>query len=107
MADAVPGFEPGLHILMATRNATVKKTDLMAFSRPRTGGIIALGLAEGERVRVVTEVGRAELELEQDPSVRPGTVIIPHGFGLDHQAETAGAVQAHAADVAIAGTGEQ
>jgi len=50
---AVPGFEPGLHILMATRNGTVKKTDLMAFSRPRAGGIIALGLAEGDELIAV------------------------------------------------------
>jgi DNA gyrase subunit A len=41
---AVPNFEPGYHIIMATRNGLVKKTDLMAFSRPRTGGIIALNL---------------------------------------------------------------
>lgn len=41
---AVPDYEPGQHILMATRSGLVKKTDLMAFSRPRAGGIIALGL---------------------------------------------------------------
>jgi len=41
---AVPEFEPGYHIMMATRNGLIKKTDLMAFSRPRTGGIIALTL---------------------------------------------------------------
>jgi len=41
---AVPDFEPGYHVLMATRNGLVKKTDLMAFSRPRAGGIIALNL---------------------------------------------------------------
>jgi len=40
----VPEFEPGYHVLMATSNGLVKKTDLMAFSRPRTGGIIALNL---------------------------------------------------------------
>jgi DNA gyrase subunit A len=50
---AVPDFEPGLHILMATRNGTVKKTDLMAYSRPRTGGIIALNLAEGDELIAV------------------------------------------------------
>ena len=38
---------------MATRNGTVKKTDLMAFSRPRVGGIIALGLAEGDELIAV------------------------------------------------------
>jgi len=45
---AVPEFEPGYHIMMATKNGLVKKTDLMAFSRPRVGGIIALNLAEGD-----------------------------------------------------------
>jgi len=41
---AVPEFEPGYHVLMATKKGLVKKTDLMAFSRPRAGGIIALNL---------------------------------------------------------------
>ena len=41
---AVAAFEPGNHILMTTRNGLVKKTDLMAFSRPRSGGIIAITL---------------------------------------------------------------
>jgi DNA gyrase subunit A len=41
---AVPEFEPGYHVLMATKKGLVKKTDLMAFSRPRVGGIIALNL---------------------------------------------------------------
>ncbi len=40
----VPDFEPGSFILMATKNGLVKKTDVMAYSRPRTGGIIALNL---------------------------------------------------------------
>ena len=50
---AVPDFKPGFHVLMATRNGTVKKTDLMAFSRPRTGGIIAIGLVEGDELIAV------------------------------------------------------
>lgn len=41
---AVPEFEPGYNVLMATKNGLVKKTDLMSFSRPRVGGIIALNL---------------------------------------------------------------
>ncbi len=47
---AVSKFEPGYHIMMATRNGTVKKTDLMSYSRPRAGGIIALNLAEGDEL---------------------------------------------------------
>ena len=41
---AVPTFETGRNVIMATRNGIVKKTDLMAFSRPRVGGIIAIKL---------------------------------------------------------------
>jgi DNA gyrase subunit A len=47
---AVPTFEPGSHIIMATRNGLIKKTDLMAFSRPRAGGIIAISLLEGDEL---------------------------------------------------------
>jgi len=41
---AVKEFKPGQHVLMATRQGVVKKTDLMAYSNIRAGGIIALGL---------------------------------------------------------------
>jgi DNA gyrase subunit A len=47
---AVPEFEAGYHVLMATKNGVIKKTDLMAFSRPRLGGIIALNLLEGDEL---------------------------------------------------------
>ena len=47
---AVPEFKPGYHVLMATKNGLIKKTDLMAFSRPRAGGIIALNLLEGDEL---------------------------------------------------------
>jgi DNA gyrase subunit A len=47
---AVPEFKPGCHVLMATKNGVIKKTDLMAFSRPRAGGIIALNLLEGDEL---------------------------------------------------------
>jgi len=46
----VPKFEPGLHIIMATKKGQVKKTDIMAYSRPRVGGIIALNLAPGDEL---------------------------------------------------------
>ncbi len=47
---AVPEFEPGYHVLMATKNGLIKKTDLMAFSRPRAGGIIALNLRPNDEL---------------------------------------------------------
>ncbi|MFO8085656.1 MAG: DNA gyrase subunit A [Desulfobacterales bacterium] len=47
---AVPAFEAGYHVLMATKNGLVKKTELMAYSRPRTGGIIAVNIVEGDEL---------------------------------------------------------
>jgi DNA gyrase subunit A len=47
---AVPEFAPGKYVLMATRDGLVKKTDLMAYSRPRSGGIIAINLREGDEL---------------------------------------------------------
>ncbi len=49
---AVPSFEPGYHVLMGTKNGLVKKTELMAFSRPRLGGIIAVNIVEGDELIV-------------------------------------------------------
>jgi DNA gyrase subunit A len=46
----VPEFEPGKYITIATRNGMVKKTDIMAYSRPRAGGIIALDLVAGDEL---------------------------------------------------------
>jgi DNA gyrase subunit A len=37
-------------IVMGTRKGVVKKTDLRAFRYPRTGGIIAMGIEEGDAV---------------------------------------------------------
>jgi DNA gyrase subunit A len=37
-------------VFMATASGTVKKTPLAAFARPRTAGIIAVGLDEGEKL---------------------------------------------------------
>jgi len=43
-------FEEGLYVFMATAGGTVKKTPLSAFSRPRTAGIIAVDLDEGDEL---------------------------------------------------------
>ncbi|RLI67232.1 MAG: DNA gyrase subunit A [Candidatus Gerdarchaeota archaeon] len=50
---AVRSFDPGNTVLMATKGGTIKKTDLMAYSRPRTGGIIALNLAQNDELIAV------------------------------------------------------
>ena len=49
-----------------------------------------LGLADGQAVRVTTAAGAEQGELEADPAVRPGTVLIPHGFGLVYEGQAYG-----------------
>ena len=51
----------------------------------------ALNIADGQKVRIVTEAGQAEIELEVTPATRKGQVIIPHGFGMVHQGKVSGA----------------
>ena len=46
----VPEFEEGKYVLMATKKGRIKKTDLMAYSRPRSGGLIGIKLAEGDEL---------------------------------------------------------
>ncbi len=43
-------FTEGVHLLMATRQGTVKKTDLMAYSNVRAGGIIGITLDDGDEL---------------------------------------------------------
>src|SRR5262245_313093 len=50
---AVKEFEEDKFIVMGTRLGVVKKTSLSAFSNPRAGGIIAMGVEEGDSVIAV------------------------------------------------------
>ncbi len=47
---AVDEFAENRFIVMVTRQGTVKRMDLMSFSRPRRGGVTACGLAEGDEL---------------------------------------------------------
>ncbi len=49
----VKEFVEGRYVIMATQNGTVKKTDLMAYSNPRAGGIIAMGIDSDDALIVV------------------------------------------------------
>ena len=46
----VKEFKEGMYIVLATRAGVVKKTDMMAFSHPRAGGIHAITLDEGDEL---------------------------------------------------------
>lgn len=49
-----------------------------------------LSLQDGQEVRVVTEAGEETGELQVTDQVRPGTVLVPHGFGLIAEDEVYG-----------------
>jgi DNA gyrase subunit A len=46
----VKDFGTNLYVVMATRKAVLKKTELMAFGNPRSGGIIAIRIDEGDEL---------------------------------------------------------
>jgi DNA gyrase subunit A len=50
---AVKEFEADKFVVMGTRRGVIKKTELSAFSNPRAGGIIAMGVEEGDSVIAV------------------------------------------------------
>jgi len=51
---AVKEFEENKFIVMGTRRGVIKKTELSAFSNPRAGGIIAMGVEEADSVIAVS-----------------------------------------------------
>ncbi len=50
---AVRDFDDSHFIVMGTRGGTIKKTELSAFSNPRAGGIIAMGVDEGDALMAI------------------------------------------------------
>lgn len=68
-------FTPGHYLIMVTSRGIVKKTDLMNFSRPRAGGLIACTLDPGdELVSVALTDGKREVFL----ATRQGKVVRFH-----------------------------
>ncbi len=47
---ALREFEEGKYVIMCTKNGVVKKTPLKSFSNPRSSGIIALNIREGDEL---------------------------------------------------------
>ncbi len=72
-------FVEGKHVVTATAQGVIKKTELMEYSRPRAGGIIAMGLNEGDQL-IATAItsGQDEVFL----STRHGLSIRFHEEGV-------------------------
>ena len=87
---AVREFTENRQVIMATQNGTVKKTDLMAFSRPRAGGIIAINLAEGDSL-VATRITDGDMEVFL--ATRQGQAIRFHESQVRSMGRNAGGVK--------------
>ena len=95
----IQSFDPDRFIFMATANGTVKKTPLDAFSRPRSNGLIALDIVEGDRligaaltsgqddVMLVTSAGKAIRFNENDVRAVGRTARGVRGIRMDHDAQ--------------------
>ncbi len=59
---AVPSFEQGNYLLMATKKGLVKKTDIMAYANPRVNGIIALRLNQDDEL-ISTLITNGEMNI--------------------------------------------
>ena len=74
VATCVPvrDFASGGYVFLSTKRGTVKKTELVAFSHPRAGGILAIDLDEGDEVMAARRTdGRREVLL----STKAGMII--------------------------------
>ena len=95
----VKEFDSERFVFMATAHGTVKKTPLEAFSRPRSTGLIALDIVEGDRlisaaitngdddVMLVTSAGKAIRFNENDVRSMGRTARGVRGVRLDENAE--------------------
>ncbi|HEX9204631.1 MAG TPA: DNA gyrase subunit A, partial [Candidatus Deferrimicrobiaceae bacterium] len=66
-------FTEGKFVVMASEHGIIKKTELMEYSRPRAGGIIAIGLNEKDRLiatAITTGQDEVFLSTRQGMSIR-------------------------------------
>ncbi len=86
----VKDFEEGKYIITATQKGVVKKTELMAYSKPRTGGIIALTIDEDDHL-----IAARLTDGEQDIllATRNGKAIRFHETGARSMGRTARGVR--------------
>jgi len=88
-------------ILMAGRHMDMNANTLMRnpeWNKGRRACTLAmhpddadrLGLSDQQMVRVTTEAGTVDIEMEITLATRFGNVIIPHGFGLSYNGEVYG-----------------
>lgn len=101
-AKALEGDEEYPLILVAGRHMDMNANTLMrdpAWNKNRRACTLAmnpedaeaLSFKDAQTVKVTTEAGEVEIELEVTDAARAGQVIIPHGFGLEYKGSVYGA----------------
>lgn len=89
-------------ILMAGRHTDMNSNTSMRnpeWNRGRRACTLAMNpvdaerlqMVDGQKVKVITEAGAVEIELEVTEDTRRGQVLMPQGFGLDYNGEVYGA----------------
>ncbi|MDD5088492.1 MAG: DNA gyrase C-terminal beta-propeller domain-containing protein, partial [bacterium] len=103
----VKEFRDDRYVLMCTKSGTVKKTALSDFSNPRSSGIIALNIAEGDElieaaltdgtneVIIGTSEGKAVRFTESDVRPMGRTATGVRGVNLKTEARAVGMIVAH------------
>jgi anaerobic selenocysteine-containing dehydrogenase len=66
------------------RDPAWRKRDVDGALRIGVEDAAAMGVADGERVRITTAAGSAEVCVEVSDAMQPGHVSLPNGFGVDH-----------------------
>ncbi|ORB59634.1 molybdopterin oxidoreductase [Mycobacteroides saopaulense] len=70
------------------RDPAWRKRDQQGALRISVEDAQALGVADGERVRIATAAGSAEATVEISDMMQPGHASLPNGFGLDYTDES-------------------
>ena len=90
---AVRAFDGGGYVLLATRKGIVKKTELQAFSNPRAGGIIALGVEDDDAlIEAVLTSGKDEVLLGTREGMARTMSVAPAGPYAASRSRTSPAV---------------
>jgi DNA gyrase subunit A len=84
-AALAPAAEPAPFVFMATRRGLIKKARLDQFARPRTAGLIALGIEEEDELiaaRLIEPAGHVLLSTAKGMAIRfPSSDVRPTGRG--------------------------
>jgi anaerobic selenocysteine-containing dehydrogenase len=81
-------FSMNANTLMRNPAWNEGKRDCTLMMHPADAG--ALHLTDGQQVRVTTEAGSVEIEIEVTDTAHCGHVVIPHGFGMVYDGKVHG-----------------